>query len=104
MNTTTEKKSFSEIIAGDTPVLVDFYATWCGPCKMMPPILDELKEMMGDQLIILKIDVDKNPLVSTTYKVQSIPTLMLFKNREVLWRTSGVMNAHQLYQIIKQYV
>lgn len=95
--------TFFELINGDRPVLVDFSAEWCGPCKMMAPILDQLKQMMGEKVTILKVDVDKNPQVARSYNIQGVPTLILFKNGTTRWRQSGVMQAAQLRQVIESY-
>lgn len=96
--------NFQEIIASDKPVLIDFSAEWCGPCKMMPPILKQVKNAMGDQVTVIKIDVDKNPAVASAYNIQSVPTLIIFKNSETKWRQSGVIQASQLEQVLRQYV
>ena len=96
--------SFSDIINKETPVLIDFFATWCGPCKAMSPILDDLKKQMGDQVSIVKIDVDKNPGVAAKYQVRGVPTLIIFKSGEQLWRQSGVYSAHDLKAILNQYL
>jgi len=93
--------SFSEIINSSTPTLVDFYADWCGPCKTMAPMLEELKQKVGDNAKIIKINVDKNEKLSAVYKIQSIPTLLLFKNGKVLWRQSGVVPIQTMEQVIK---
>ena len=95
--------TFSEIIKSNTPALVDFFAVWCGPCKTMKPILEELKRKMGDALIILKIDIDKSPKAAAVYQIQSVPTLILFKNGEIKWRQSGVVSVNELVQILLQY-
>ena len=95
-------KSFSEIIKGDQPVLVDFYATWCGPCKMMQPILTETAGKVGGKAKIIKIDVDKNPMAANRFQVKSVPTLILFQKGKVVWRKAGVVQSHQLVDIINK--
>ena len=95
-------EKFNEMINDEQLTLVDFFATWCGPCKMMHPILEQLKEKMGDDIRILKVDVDKNEALSLQYRIQSVPTLMLFKKGEMLWRQSGAMSLNDLMQKISQ--
>ncbi len=100
----SEKKSFNEIIHSGKPVLVDFFAEWCGPCKMMKPILEELKSKMGDEAFIIKIDVDKNQAMASAHNVRGVPTLAVFKDGKVAWKKSGVMGADQLETLLRQYI
>ena len=95
-------EKFNEMINGELLTLVDFFATWCGPCKMMHPIREQLKEKMGDDIRILKVDVDKNEALSMQYRIQSVPTLMLFKKGEMLWRQSGAISLNDLMLKISQ--
>lgn len=96
--------AFKDIVASKTPTLIDFYADWCAPCKMMPPILKEVREKLGDSIRILKIDVDKNSELSSKLQIQGVPTLAIFKEGKMLWRQSGVIPAHQLVPLIKKYL
>ncbi|KIC96497.1 thioredoxin [Flavihumibacter solisilvae] len=95
--------TFNEVIQSEKPVLVDFSAEWCGPCKMMPPILKELKDKFGDAVTIIKVDVDKNPQAAQQYNIQGVPTLIVFQKGEVKWRQSGVVPAKQLEQVLGMY-
>lgn len=94
---------FEDIINSEKPVLVDFFATWCGPCKMMHPVLEELHAKVGDKARIIKIDIDKNEQLAAEYKVRSVPTFMVFKNGKMEWRESGVMPLATLEQVLSQY-
>ena len=95
--------SFSEVLNSGKTVLVDFSAEWCGPCKMMAPILKQAKDAVGEKAMIIKIDIDKNREAAEQFQIQSVPTLILFKNGEVLWRQSGVVQANTLVQLINQH-
>tara|TARA_R110002072_G_scaffold232309_2_gene389711 strand:+ start:10853 stop:11149 length:297 start_codon:yes stop_codon:yes gene_type:complete len=96
--------NFKKIVQSKTPTLVDFFATWCGPCKTMIPILDEVKNKMGDQVRIIKIDVDKTPQVSSAYKIRSVPTFILFKDGKIVWRQNGGMDTRTLISRIEPSV
>lgn len=94
--------SFSKLIKGNSPVLVDFYADWCGPCKVMNPILKELKKELGDKLTIIKVDAEKNPDAAIKYQVRGVPSLLLFHQGRILWQQAGVVRLQQLKNIISQ--
>lgn len=96
-------EKFNTLISSSKPVLVDFFAEWCGPCKTMSPILKETKNQLGDAATIIKIDVDKNQQVAALYQVRSVPTLILFKNGKILWKQSGVVPASELIALFKQH-
>lgn len=95
---------FSELINSNTPVLVDFYADWCGPCKMMPPILRQVKDKLGDKIRIVKIDTERNQAITAQYQIRNIPTMILFKRGEIKWQNSGVVPAHQLITTLENYL
>jgi len=95
---------FKKILSDNKPVLLDFYADWCGPCKMMAPVLTQLKEKMGDRLRILKIDVDKNQSLAAQYQVRGVPTLVLMQYQNVVWKQSGVMDVNTLQQTIEKHI
>ena len=97
-------ETFNDVISGNQLVLVDFFATWCQPCKMMHPILEQLKATVGDKLRIIKVDVDKHNEIAAQYRIQSVPTLMLFRNGEVLYRNSGVMDKAELMALLDPFM
>lgn len=96
-------EKFNDIINSENLTLVDFFATWCGPCKQMHPVLEQLKQELGDSIRIVKLDVDKNDALAAAYCIQSVPTLMLFRSGQVVWRQSGAMRLNDLKAIINQY-
>ncbi|MEL6918830.1 MAG: thioredoxin [Bacteroidota bacterium] len=97
------KSDFKSIVGGDTTVLVDFYADWCGPCKTLSPILQQVKDELGDTIKIVKVDVDKNPKLAKKYRVQGIPTMLLFKKGIQVWRQSGILQKKDLIQVITSH-
>lgn len=96
-------ENFNDIINGNQLTLVDFFATWCGPCKQMHPVLEQLKASEGEKLRIIKLDVDKNEALASAYRIQSVPTLMLFRNGELLWRQSGAMSLADLKALLYSF-
>jgi thioredoxin 1 len=100
----TQKASFKDVISGPKPVLIDFFATWCGPCKMLQPILENYAARNGDKVKVVKIDVDKNGNLAAQYQVQGVPTMVLFKGGKPVWRKSGYMSLPQLEKEISGYL
>ncbi len=101
----TKKKSFSALIkTSSTPVLVDFYANWCGPCQTLSPIVQQVSKELGDQVKVIKIDIDKNPAAAQRFQVRSIPTLMIFKEGKVLWRKAGLMTKRELISSVQKAI
>ena len=98
------KTNFNQIINSNKPVLIDFFAEWCGPCKMLAPILKQVKKELGDAIKIVKIDIDKNEPLTSKYQVRGVPTMMLFKNGKQLWRQSGILQKNEIISIIKPHL
>ena len=96
--------SFEELISSEKPVLVDFYATWCGPCQMLSPILKQVKDNLGERISIIKIDVDKNQELASRLQVRGVPTMMLYQNGEQLWRQSGVLSKEEILKIVLEKI
>ncbi len=94
------RPTFKELINGEKPVLVDFFATWCGPCKAMTPVLKEVSKQVGDQATIIKVDIDKNPKLAEQLQVKGVPTFVLYKKGKIIWRQSGMQSVHQLKEVI----
>ncbi len=104
LNSIAMAETFRSVVENEKPTLVDFFAEWCGPCKMMKPILEQLKSKLGNKVRIIKIDIDRNPELSQALQIQGVPTLVLFKNGEILWRESGVRQAAELERIISNHI
>jgi thioredoxin 1 len=104
MSATTKQETFADIINGEIPVLVDFFAEWCGPCKVMKPVLEQLHQKTTDKLRIIKVDIDKSPAAANAFQVQAVPTLLLFKNGQVVWRQAGAVPLPQLEKIITTHL
>lgn len=92
--------AFNQIINAEKPVLIDFYATWCGPCQMLSPVLKQVKDNLGERVSIIKIDIDKNQEIAASYQIRGVPTMMLFQNGKQLWRQSGVLSKDEIIRII----
>lgn len=103
-NANNVKSRFGDLIAGDGPVLVDMFATWCGPCNMLEPAIKQVAQKMSGKVKVIKVDIDKNPHVASAYKVQGVPTLILFRKGKILWRTSGVIPAHEIERAITEAI
>lgn len=99
-----KKLKFKDLIGGPKPVLVDFYATWCGPCKALSPVIKEVKEELGTAMKVLKVDIDKNKSAANKYKIQSVPTLAIFQRGKIVWRESGMKTKSQLVKIARQHL
>lgn len=95
--------NFLEIINKPIPVLIDFYADWCGPCQVMSPVLKDVKSELGDKVAIIKINVDKNQALAQKFQVRGVPTFMIFKNGKSLWRQSGILNKENLVEVLTQF-
>ena len=97
-------ESFNDVIMNEKPVLVDFFATWCQPCKMMHPVLEQVKATLGDRIRIIKVDVDKHQQIAAAYQIQSVPTLMLVQNGEMLYRQSGAMSRNEVFALLDPFM
>jgi thioredoxin 1 len=98
------KTSFKQLLDSSIPVLIDFHADWCGPCKTLAPIIKQVKDVLGEEIKIIKIDVDKNPSIAAQYQVKGVPTLILFKAQQQVWRQSGVLQKHELLQALQPFL